>query len=63
VWLAVSRRRLIGPIFCDGTINEQRYRKKLFNVAVPLAKKCFKIFLKTNEDLVLTCGVAFLEID
>jgi hypothetical protein len=27
VWLAVSRRRIYGPIFFDGTINGERYRQ------------------------------------
>src|SRR5579872_6567962 len=26
VWLAVSRRRIIGPIFFDFTVNAERYR-------------------------------------
>lgn len=29
VWLAVSRRRIIGPIFFDGNITAQRYRDEL----------------------------------
>jgi hypothetical protein len=29
VWIAVSRRRLIGPIFFNETINEQRYREQI----------------------------------
>jgi hypothetical protein len=29
VWIAVSRRRLIGSIFFYGTINEQRYRAQI----------------------------------
>jgi hypothetical protein len=29
VWIAVSRRRLIGPIFFNGTINGQRYREQI----------------------------------
>jgi hypothetical protein len=28
-WIAVSRRRLIGPIFFNNTINEQRYREQI----------------------------------
>lgn len=29
VWLAVSRRRIVGPIFFHNTINGQRYREQL----------------------------------
>jgi hypothetical protein len=29
VWLAVSRRRIFGPIFSNGTINAERYRNNL----------------------------------
>lgn len=29
IWLAVSRRRIIGPIFFHNTINGQRYRQQL----------------------------------
>lgn len=29
VWLAVSRRRIFGPVFFEGTINAERYRNNL----------------------------------
>jgi hypothetical protein len=31
VWIAVSRRRLIGPIFFHQTINAERYRELILN--------------------------------
>lgn len=31
VWVAVSRRRLVGPIFFDGTVTAQRYRDEILN--------------------------------
>jgi hypothetical protein len=31
VWIAVSRRRLIGPIFFHQTINGERYRELILN--------------------------------
>ena len=34
VWLAVSRRRFIGPIFFQETINAARYREQILDVFV-----------------------------
>ena len=34
VLLAVSRRRVIGPIFFHNTINSARYRKQIFEVFI-----------------------------
>lgn len=34
IWVAMSRRRIIGPIFFDGTINAARYQENILNVFV-----------------------------
>lgn len=34
VWCAMSRRRLIGPIFFEGTINGERYRNNILNTFI-----------------------------
>lgn len=34
IWIGVSRRRLIGPIFFEQTVTAQRYREDIFNAFV-----------------------------
>jgi hypothetical protein len=34
VWIAVSRRRLIGPIFFHETINATRYREQILEIFI-----------------------------
>ena len=34
MWIAVSRRRLIGPIFFYDTLNALRYREKILEVFI-----------------------------
>lgn len=31
IWVAISRRRIIGPIFFEGTINADRYRNEILD--------------------------------
>ena len=34
VWVGLSRRRLVGPIFFNGTLTAQRYREEILNVFI-----------------------------
>lgn len=45
VWVAISRARIIGPIFFNTTINAQRYRTQILDV-----------FLNELDDIELTTG-------
>jgi hypothetical protein len=44
-WVAMSRRRIIGPIFFNETINSQRYRRRLLDP-----------FINQLDDVELTNG-------
>jgi hypothetical protein len=47
VWLAVSRRRIFGPVFFEATINAARYRNNLL-VKLFYVKHCIERKKKQN---------------
>ena len=51
VWVGLSRRRLIGPIFFNGTLSSQRYRKEIFNVFIQQMHDDDELFSRMRQQL------------